>query len=85
MNKKLKELTEVVRFNLDMDGSMEPDEHGRWIHYDDLEKLTELIVRKCAKVSEDDITDGDACCTNTAYRIARQIKKHFGVEDEVEE
>ena len=45
-----------------------------------LEKFAELIVRECAQVSEDDITDGDACCTNTAYRISRQIKKHFGVE-----
>ena len=43
--------------------------------------FAELIVRECAKVSEGDITDGDACCTNTAYRIARQIKKHFGVEE----
>jgi hypothetical protein len=45
------------------------------------EKFAELIVRECAQVSEDDITDGDACCTNTAYRISRQIKKHFGVEE----
>jgi aminoglycoside phosphotransferase len=45
------------------------------------EKFAELIVRECGQVSEDDITDGDACCTNTADRIARQIKKHFGVEE----
>ena len=45
------------------------------------EKFAELIVKECAQVSEDDITDGDACCTNTADRIARQIKKHFGVEE----
>jgi len=47
----------------------------------DQEKFAELIVRECAQVSEDDISDGDACCTNTADRIARQIKKHFGVEE----
>jgi hypothetical protein len=47
----------------------------------DIKKFAELIVRECAQVSDDDITDGDACCTNTAYRIARQIKKHFGVEE----
>ena len=47
----------------------------------DKDKFAELIVRECAQVSEDDITDGDACCTNTADRIARQIKKHFGVEE----
>ncbi len=45
-----------------------------------LETLAQEIAKECAKVSEDDITDGDACCTNTAYRISRQIKKHFGVE-----
>jgi len=54
------------------------------LDYDQIQELlayhTELIVRECAQVSEDDITDGDACCTNTADRIARQIKKHFGVE-----
>ena len=65
---------------------------GHWNHGDfnmpnsvefqeqDIAKFAELIVRECAQVSEDDITDGDACCTNTADRIARQIKKHFGVE-----
>ena len=46
-----------------------------------LAKFAELIVRECAQVSEDDITDGDACCTNTAYRISRKIKKHFGVKE----
>lgn len=46
-----------------------------------VEKFAELIVKECAKVSEDDITDGDACCTNTADRIARQIQKHFGIEE----
>ena len=45
------------------------------------QKFAELIVRECAQVSEDDITDGDACCTNTAVRISRQIKKHFGVKE----
>ncbi len=45
------------------------------------ERFAELIVRECAQVSENDITDGNACCTNTAVRIARQIKEHFGVEE----
>ena len=40
---------------------------GTWSAMDlqDLEKFAdrfaELIVRECAQVSEDDITDGDAC------------------------
>jgi len=56
--------------------------HTASLHSTDgsLQKFAELIVRECAQVSENDITDGDACCTNTADRIARQIKKHFGVE-----
>jgi hypothetical protein len=55
---------------------------GRYaLTQEQLEKFAELIVRECAQVSEDDITDGDACCTNTAYRISRQIKEHFGVEE----
>ena len=45
-----------------------------------LQQVAELIVRECAQISEDDITDGEACCTNTADRIARQIKQRFGVE-----
>jgi len=47
----------------------------------DADMFAQLIVQECAQVSEDDITDGDACCTNTAVRISRQIKKHFGVEE----
>jgi hypothetical protein len=60
-------------------------ERSGWTDYGTLnlevEKFAESIVRECAQVSEDDITDGDACCTNTADRIARQIKKHFGVKE----
>jgi hypothetical protein len=54
-------------------------EFDKWTRFS--EKFAELIVQECAQVSEDDITDGNACCTNTADRIARQIKKHFGVKE----
>jgi hypothetical protein len=54
--------------------------YGVTMSPEELDKFAQLIVRECSKISEDDITDGDACCTNTAYRIARQIKRHFGVE-----
>jgi NADH:ubiquinone oxidoreductase subunit E len=75
MNDRIKELAEQV-------GSTHKQNLGVYQFYtDELEKFAELIVKECAKVSEDDITDGDACCTNTAYRIASQIKKHFGVEE----
>ena len=71
MNERIKQLAEQAGYHPDIYEICKPG----------MEKFAELIVRECAKVSEDDITDGDACCTNTADRIARQIKKHFGVEE----
>jgi len=73
MNERIRELAKDA--DLDWHKHWNDDESNR------LEKFAELIVRECAEVSENDITDGDACCTNTADRIARQIKKHFGVEE----
>ena len=73
MNERIKELAEQAGEYADFESGLCTDEF--------LEKFAELIVRECVQVSEDDITDGDACCTNTADRIARQIKKHFGVEE----
>jgi hypothetical protein len=73
MNNRIKELANQCRIEY-------RDGHGGFIEQFDEETFAELIVRECAKVSEDDITDGDACCTNTAYRIASQIKEHFGVD-----
>ena len=70
MNERIKELARQAEFS-------ENDLHTQG---DNFQYFAELIVRECAEVSEDDISDGDACCTNTADRIARQIKKHFGVE-----
>ena len=75
MNERIEKLAEQAMVTL-------PAIEGSLSHtYFDKEKFAELIVQECAQVSEDNITDGDACCTNTADRIARQIKKHFGVEE----
>ena len=75
MNERIRELKEQA---MEWVPNMaDPDTKIRLLN---AEKFALLIVRECAQVSEDDITDGDACCTNTADRIARQIKKHFGVE-----
>ena len=83
MNERIKELAEQAGLRTELWNNPEP-----FIIYKEdvnnpgaLEKFAELIVKECAQVSEDDISDGDACCTNTADRIARQIKKHFGVEE----
>lgn len=78
MNERIKKIVfDAIDFRLDPDSKC----YEAQVHPEDLEYLAELIVRECAQVSEDDISDGDACCTNTADRIARQIKKHFGVEE----
>ena len=80
MNEQIRELN-LQAISLVLNGNdPDSDVEKMYIPAEFTKKLAELIVRECAQVSEDDITDGDACCTNTAYRISRQIKKHFGVE-----
>jgi hypothetical protein len=74
MNERIRLLAEQAGLKMPVD-----TEYNDHIYRHALEKFAKLIVQECAQVSEDDITDGDACCTNTTYRIARQIKKHFGV------
>ena len=31
-------MTEITRFDLDMDGSMEPSEDGQWVRYEDAQR-----------------------------------------------
>ena len=83
MNERIKELAEQAKLKTELWNNPEPFViYKEDVNYPGgLEKFAELIIRECAQVSEDDITDGDACCTNTADRIARQIKKHCGVEE----
>ena len=86
MNKRIEELAEQANAWYPMGYPSGEGGDAAWenlviFEKEDLEKFAKSIVRECAQVSEDDITDGDACCTNTAVRISRQIKKHFGVEE----
>ena len=32
-------MNQITRFDMDMDGSMEPSEHGQWVRYEDVKKL----------------------------------------------
>ena len=82
-NRRFRQLAEQAKLKTELWNNPEPFViYKEDVNYPGgLEKFAELIIRECAQVSEDDITDGDACCTNTADRIARQIKKHFGVEE----
>jgi hypothetical protein len=77
MNPRIRELYEQACTRYSVYETLKPQDERKIIP----DIFAELIVGECAKVSEDDITDGDACCTNTAYRISRQIKQHFGVEE----
>jgi hypothetical protein len=85
MNERIKELAEqIVCFEQDMDGSMEPNEDGQWIRVDELEKFAELIVGECILTIQMGITrDGH----NTekylrSMKHIRQIREHFGVVEE---
>jgi hypothetical protein len=31
-------MTEITRFEVDWDGSMEPSEHGEWVRYEDAQR-----------------------------------------------
>ena len=35
----------MTRFDLDMDGSMEPSEHGSWVRYEDVQRPAERSSR----------------------------------------
>jgi hypothetical protein len=43
---------DTTRFDLDMDGSMEPSEHGRWVRHEDLVRAIAAERESCAKVVE---------------------------------
>jgi hypothetical protein len=43
---------DITRFDLDMDGSMEPSEHGRWVRHEDLVRAIAAEREACAKVVE---------------------------------
>lgn len=33
-------MEEITRFDMDMDGSMEPSDHGQWVRYEDVPQRT---------------------------------------------
>ena len=69
MNKRIKELAEQAGiYKLDLS-----DETEYWI----IEKFSELIVRECEQVSLKNSHRDD----DMGAIIARQIKRHFGVEE----
>lgn len=47
----------ITRFDLDMDGSMEPAEHGPWVRYEDLVQAIAAEREACAKVCESEFAN----------------------------
>jgi hypothetical protein len=43
---------DTTRFDLDMDGSMEPSEHGRWVRHEDFVRAISAEREACAKLCE---------------------------------
>ena len=77
MNERIKDL--LVVCGMPNEQIMEILEDRNQSFY--MEQFTRLIIRECVRISEEDpVGDDPACCTNTSYRIARTIKKHFGIE-----
>jgi hypothetical protein len=81
MNKRIEVLkAQIVTYEKDMDGSMEPSDYGRWVDYDDLDKFAELIVKEC--INEIHVADVGNLQGKGYYldKVAEHIEKYFGVE-----
>jgi hypothetical protein len=84
MNERIRELAEqIVCFEQDMDGSMEPNEDGQWIRVDELEKFAELIVREYEKLLPEMCSwaDADKEGPMKGWHVQFVARKHFGVEE----
>ena len=86
MNERIWKLAEqIVCFEQDMDGSMEPNEDGQWIRVDELEKFALLIVRECAVYCEGHILPKGVAEENGlnyndgVMDCAIGLLQHFGV------
>jgi hypothetical protein len=73
VNEQIKELVKqaVTRFDLDMDGEMEPNEIGDWVMVDDLEKFAELII----------LESNYWIHRRIGPKTALDFLEHFGVEE----
>ena len=54
----------MTRFDLDMDGSMEPSEHGRWVRYEDAQ------AREWVGLTDEEISDLWCEVSNTDFVTA---------------
>ena len=59
----------MTRFDLDMDGSMEPSEQGRWVRYEDAQRKP-LSVEQIAELD-----------CNDHYKFARAIEAAHGIKE----
>ncbi len=61
---------DITRFNLDMDGSMEPAEHGRWVRHEDLVRAIAAERNKLAAwmIERGYATGHDTKCRSFSFK-----------------
>jgi hypothetical protein len=76
MNQRIKDIAEHANIHFSRIGLLDGDPNGsaRMVGYSKMEKFAELIVKECAKVSE------NYAAGSMPLSIALAIKEHFGVE-----
>lgn len=72
----------ITRFDLDMDGSMEPSDGGQWVRYED--HLAEIAQRKPLTVGEIGKLRGliDWTAGWSYVKFARAIEAAHGIKDD---
>jgi hypothetical protein len=55
------EAMNLTRFSMDMDGSMEPDEHGQWVRADEAIAAIEQALATHPAQDDNDFPLGKAC------------------------
>lgn len=59
----------MTRFDLDMDGSMEPSENGQWVRYEDyLQALEQQKQKRVAFCKVEDVYDNDSLLTQLGVK-----------------
>lgn len=73
----------MTRFDLDMDGSMEPSEHGRWVRYEDAQRkpLTDEEIWKFWW-SRPEVPDGEDDSMEAEFvAVVRRVLAAHGIKE----
>jgi hypothetical protein len=64
-------MTEITRFEMDMDGSMEPSEHGEWVRYEDAQRELDSQYKLGMEAERSRQHDEIERLTNLCYEYLR--------------